>query len=214
MKHPLETAEAIARDLVEQLSGACGRIEIKGSIVRRRPMVGDIDIVCIPLLGEFRIPIYDMFVEGGERVLQVNHLDDALEALTQAGVWILDPELPRNGPRLKRLRHTPSGICADLAIADKRRWGMIATLRTGPADFSKALVTLASKRGKQVSEGLLHGHRASGYGPDGKALPCPLSDCCTQIISTPEEIDVFNRLGLDWLEPAARDVKAIFRHLI
>lgn len=47
-RYPLEYAELEARDLAHALEPFCHRIEIAGSIRRRRPDVHDIDIVVIP----------------------------------------------------------------------------------------------------------------------------------------------------------------------
>lgn len=47
-KMALERAEAIARDVVESLSPYCSRIEVAGSIRRRKLWVNDVDIVLIP----------------------------------------------------------------------------------------------------------------------------------------------------------------------
>lgn len=44
----LEFAESIASQVVEKLKPYCDRIEIAGSIRRRHPFPGDIDLVCIP----------------------------------------------------------------------------------------------------------------------------------------------------------------------
>lgn len=44
----LEKARAIAESIVDLLRPACDRIEIAGSIRRRKPWVNDIDMVCIP----------------------------------------------------------------------------------------------------------------------------------------------------------------------
>ena len=44
----LEKAEKIARKYVDLLAPFCERIEIAGSTRRKKPEVGDIEIVCIP----------------------------------------------------------------------------------------------------------------------------------------------------------------------
>jgi DNA polymerase (family X) len=47
----LEFAERLATRIVAELAPLCERIEVAGSIRRRRPMVGDIDLVVLPLEG-------------------------------------------------------------------------------------------------------------------------------------------------------------------
>jgi DNA polymerase/3'-5' exonuclease PolX len=204
----LDQIEPLANSLVEQLRSACVRIIVAGSIRRRKPEPGDIELVAIPALGHYTVA--DMFDEVREEHT-VNHLDDALATLFDLGDWKLDPVTPRDGPHYKRLRHVAAGMCCDLFITDRRRWGMIATIRTGPEDFSEELVKLAHRRGMFVRNGgLLHGHPPVFNG-EHKVQPCPLGERCTQIIETPEEADVFAALGLPWIEPAHRSAKLLQR---
>lgn len=49
-KIPLATAKEVAGQLVEQLTDACKRIEVAGSIRRCRLEIGDIEIVAIPTM--------------------------------------------------------------------------------------------------------------------------------------------------------------------
>ena len=51
MNLPLVRAKAYAEKIVRELKPFCSRIEIAGSIRRRRPICHDIDIVCIPVDG-------------------------------------------------------------------------------------------------------------------------------------------------------------------
>ena len=44
----LRQGEALAREIIEQLAPFCKRIEVVGSIRRRRPFVHDIDLLLIP----------------------------------------------------------------------------------------------------------------------------------------------------------------------
>ena len=48
MKLPLAKAQAYGAKIVAELSPYCSRIELAGSIRRKRPECHDIDIVCIP----------------------------------------------------------------------------------------------------------------------------------------------------------------------
>jgi DNA polymerase/3'-5' exonuclease PolX len=50
--HPLAEIEPVARELVELLRPVTTRIEIAGSIRRRKPTCSDIEIVCEPLIGQ------------------------------------------------------------------------------------------------------------------------------------------------------------------
>jgi DNA polymerase/3'-5' exonuclease PolX len=49
---PLDKAAKLAAKIVAALAPYCERIQIAGSIRRRRPLVNDIDIVCLPRRGD------------------------------------------------------------------------------------------------------------------------------------------------------------------
>ncbi len=206
----LTTAQSIAASLVETLRPACVRIEIAGSLRRAKAEVGDIEIVCIPITSVFTLD--DLFGQPYETVT-INHLDETLDALLYGDPWELDPQLKRNGPHYKRLRHIQAGVCCDLFITDPRRWGVIYTIRTGPAAFSQALVSQALQHHTFVDDGLLHGHsRIYKTDEQGKSipLPCPRGESCSLVVSTPEEIDFFNALGLPFVEPARRSLNVFY----
>ena len=50
-RFPIQIAELVGASLVERLEDVCDRIEVAGSIRRRRQFVGDIEILCIPKTG-------------------------------------------------------------------------------------------------------------------------------------------------------------------
>jgi DNA polymerase/3'-5' exonuclease PolX len=118
-KIPLEIAEQIARQYAERLQPFCDRLEIAGSIRRRKAEVGDIEIVALPK------PFVDLF--GNENGYQ----DPML-----AGVWV-----NKAGRRYKQYA-LPEGVNLDLFIVlPPAQWGVIFALRTGGAEFSRRLVT-------------------------------------------------------------------------
>jgi DNA polymerase/3'-5' exonuclease PolX len=202
----LRTLQPLAQALLEQLASACVRIEIAGSVRRGKPDPHDLDLVAIPMLGEFTVRNLCGEVTAA---YTIHHLDDTLGTLIQAGEWEYDPDLKRDGPKYKRLRHVGTPVCCDLSITDSRRWGMKVTLRTGPADFSKALVSGAHRRGMFVSDGLLHAHTPR-YNDKRRVLPCPQGETCPFIRETPEEIDVFDALGIPWIEPGKRNANLLY----
>ncbi|GIV65253.1 MAG: hypothetical protein AB1457_17570 [Chloroflexota bacterium] len=118
-KVPLEFAEQIAYKYAEKLLPYCDRLEIAGSIRRRKAEVGDIEIVVLPK------PFVDLF--GNENGYQ----DPVL-----AGVWV-----NKAGRRYKQYA-LPEGVNLDLFIVlPPAQWGVIFALRTGGAEFSHKLVT-------------------------------------------------------------------------
>jgi len=197
----LELLQPIAQTLIDQLSSACVRIEIAGGVRRGKAEPHDLELVALPATGEYTVP--NLFGEIIERHT-INLLEDALVTLLQAGAWDFDPDVKRNGPKYKRLRHVATGACCDLFITDRRRWGYTFTVRTGPKDFSKALVKHAHRRGMFFKDGLLHQH-APSFDEHGDVKPCLAGEKCLKIIETPEERDVFDALGLPWIDPGKRD---------
>jgi hypothetical protein len=106
------------------------------------------------------------------------------------------------GPQNKLLLF--KGFALDLFITDAERWAVTFAIRTGPSDFSHALVTPRNQMardaatGRAICAGLCHpwlevkGWRVR-HRDDHEAYP------------TPTEADVFKRLGVPWLEPTERD---------
>ena len=117
-----DDALILAKELVEALSPACRRIEIAGSVRRQKPECHDLEIVAIPSW-EVQQRL-NLFGEVGE-IIQVNRLDQRLAELFDAGEWVLDEKLPRNGPKYKRLAHLATGLCCDLFLITRQgvaRW--------------------------------------------------------------------------------------------
>jgi DNA polymerase/3'-5' exonuclease PolX len=169
-----QQAKGIADGLVEKLSPYCERISIAGSVRRLKPEVHDIEIVARPSPAIAR---KNMF---GEEYLSTNVFPDGL-----FNEW----KVLKNGPRYKQFT-LPEGINFDLfLVLPPAQFGVILTIRTGPADFSRWIVTPKYNHG---------------------ALP---GDCRVQdggvyrrggLLTMPEEIDFLNLLGLGWIEPSAR----------
>jgi DNA polymerase/3'-5' exonuclease PolX len=86
-------------------------------------------------------------------------------------------------------RVLPEGIKLDLFIAKEDNYGVIKLIRTGNQYFSKWIM------GKAV--------KISGYiCKDGYIMKPDITK-----IKTPEEIDVFNLLGIKYIEPKEREWK-------
>ena len=124
----LEEAEPIAQGVVKQLEPYCLRIEIAGSIRRKRPEVGDIEVVYIPRMG-------DMF--------------SIVEIVKK---WYKKKGEPHG---LYTQRLLPEGIKLDLFRAKPDNWGYILAIRIGSADFSKRLASAWVKAGYHGEEGML-----------------------------------------------------------
>jgi len=177
----------LAHDLKADLARGCERIEIAGSIRRQRPDPHDIEIVCIPKVLD--APIYDLF-----QVEVASAGENILFTILPPMDWGYDYVNKKNGPKYKRLRHVETGVCCDLFIVRPETWGVQLAIRTGPAAFSKELVSRPKLKQMQVKDAQLwRVHR------DHSLTPIP----------TPEEDDFFKAIGLPFIKPQDRDEFAV-----
>jgi DNA polymerase/3'-5' exonuclease PolX len=138
---PLALAERIAAEARAQLAPTRRRIEIAGSIRRRRRDVGDIELVALPIMEPTQRDLFGAVV--GERDL----LHDLCERLLAEG--LLSHRLDTNGrsafgPWFKRVvYHGVAGtLPLDLfAVVPPAQFGAPLAVRTGPAGCSHRLVT-------------------------------------------------------------------------
>ncbi len=129
----LAQADRLAEKIRVALVNACARVEIAGSIRRRREQINDVEILAEPL---WQPALF------GQADPRGSLLDPCLEELVQEG-RLGPPE--RNGPKAKRFPIPAAhggAIKLDLSIIhDPHRWPLELAIRTGPADFAHALVT-------------------------------------------------------------------------
>ncbi len=134
-------ALGIAENIVEQLAPYCERIQIAGSIRRKKPEVGDIEIVCISKKGNQRSSKTGLFAPVMGFITTVNQW-----AKVRGEAW----DKATN-------RRLPEGIALDLFTAVEDNWGYILAIRTGSAEYShKVLATGWVKKGFHGKEGFLY----------------------------------------------------------
>lgn len=195
---PLAHAEELAHEVVGLLSASCERIAIAGSIRRRRPDVGDIEIVCVPRI-ETQTRVVDLF--GTEETEELDLLNARCVGLLPDGT--LDNRLDKNGrvafgAKYKRLLY--QGFPLDVFSTTPDQWGVIFLLRTGPAEFNQQLVLKRSQGGW-----LTRGY----FFKDGRLwkLPAPYDAELAEFarpVPTFEEEDVFAALGYAYVPPEER----------
>ena len=131
----LDRANAIAEEIMGLLDGSCERKEIAGSIRRRKPDVGDIEILCIPRF------------EGG-----ADSLDRRVQGLMFRGILALRlNKLGRKvyGPKNKLMVHVPSGIGVDIFSTTEECWPVSLVVRTGGKQTNMRIATAALQKGYQ-----------------------------------------------------------------
>jgi DNA polymerase/3'-5' exonuclease PolX len=177
LRIPRELALDVADELLAILMPYCERIEIAGSIRRKKTTVKDIELVYIPKM------------EGSNNALLLE-----LDALVFTGVIEKRLNHERGTPEAwgpKHQRALYKGVPIDLfGVPDPDCWGVIFAIRTGPAEYSQQLVTRRESGGRfllpgmKVEDGTLW--------DDGKPVPCP------------EETDFFNYVGKPYVNPEDR----------
>jgi DNA polymerase/3'-5' exonuclease PolX len=143
---PLAAADAIAAEVLALLSPHCERIAIAGSVRRRRPTIGDLEIVCIPK----PFDPSPLFCSGIATV--VNQWEK------------VKGELPCRYTQ----RVLPSGLKLDLFMPHPDGYGLQLAIRTGSADWSHHVLAAAWVRaGFTSKDGLLRRNS------DGAICPTP-----------------------------------------
>ena len=174
-RYPLEQALAVAGQLLMWLAPACERIEVAGSCRRRKPDVGDLELLCIP--------------RAAENLFYKDALDEAIKTMMAHGLVYY--RLNKNGsiqygPSNKLLVHLGSGIPVDIFSIERRYWGMGLVMRTGPAEFNIRMMSRFRELG-------MRGHAYAG-----------ISSMTNHDIECPDEATVFRHLGWPYLEPEER----------
>ena len=186
-RYSRQAAQRVADEIMVELQRdppACHRVTVAGSIRRNVGQVGDIEILAIPNTG-----LTDLF---GNPVPGDSALDHRCHQLVARGVLALRPNVNGSttfGPLNKLLVHVASGIPVDIFTADLTNWGMSLLVRTGPADFCKAVMARFQYLG-------MAGHAYGGVTRDGASVDCP------------DEETVFGLLEWPYLSAERRGGKA------
>lgn len=166
----------VAATLVRILAPSCESIEVAGSIRRRKPDVGDVELLCIPRLGD----------------RDLDWLDYSLKDMLASHPRLLDLRLDKNGrtsygPQNKYLVHH-TGIPVDIFSTTPENWWVALVVRTGPAELNRAIAGKALRMGMQF-----HAY--------GRGFTSKIGDY--EIVCKSEE-DVFKAVELPYLPPHLR----------
>lgn len=179
---PLAEALAVALHLKAKLAPACFRIEVAGSVRRKRADCGDVELLCIP--------------KPSDNLFHTDALDEAVSKLLGGllPTLALRPSIKgvtTYGPKNKLLIHLPSGIGVDIFSADVENFGMSLLVRTGSREFNIRVMA-----------------RLKALGMAGHAYPSPgqggITSHSGEEIACPDEETVFRNLGWPYILPEER----------
>ncbi len=178
MRRPLADAERIAATIVTDLAPVCTRLQVAGSVRRRKEMVGDIEVVAIP-----RYEPAGLFGDRTTNALWTYlHASDAYR--------FLKGDNP-DGRYYQLALSTHDDLQVDLFLAQPDNWGLTLLVRTGSAAFSTSI--------------LARWKRAQGIGREQPgSVDGRLVDRTGQVVPTPEEDTVFVLVGMRPVDPTRR----------
>lgn len=183
-----DKAVIVAERLIGWLRPACERIEIAGSVRRGKPEVKDIEIMAVPK-SEAPKPVFgqrQVFPRMIEQVLHNMEFTRGLVEPVKGGekykqFWLLEGKI-----------HV---IKVDLfLVTPPAQWGVQMVIRTGPAEFSQWMVTQRYKSGALPDDYFVE--NGAVWDRTDASAPIPM----------PEEKDFFELCGLEWMDPAKREM--------
>lgn len=187
----LEIAREIAEGLVLHMAPHCDRIEIAGSIRREKPDVRDIEIVCIPttrtqqrvvgLFGETEDVQTNLLYEWAQQRCTRQWITWVKTGTRSRVEWNIKPDGKQWRASVEALGQQ---IYLDVFLTTPEQWGTIYLIRTGSSDFNTALMAHAKRIGRPCAEGYF--------------------SVCDVRCEAREEADVFDLLGLRYVEPKQR----------
>jgi DNA polymerase/3'-5' exonuclease PolX len=198
----LSEALTLARTISLLMSIHTSRLKIAGSIRRSKADVKDIEIVAIPKFETSLAPSGNLFEP--EQTVSRNLLWEWAQIQTEIlwikpGVSEIIPWQPKpDGKYWRGIVNLGAGedIKLDLFLCNPQNWGVISTIRTGPASFSTALVTFIKNRTPfRVQDGHLIKKDS------GEIVPCT------------EEQHFFYNAGITFVPLAAREAVDPYRVL-
>lgn len=170
-----DEAYAVADAIWNEISVVCNRMEVAGSARRAAAVVGDIDLVIEPRMRKHGL----------------------LSILTnRESLWRVENKaLTVKTKQVKLAMLEPHRCKVELYLATKDNFGWIHALRTGPQDFTTALVNIVKPWGFEFKDGQLQRRHAES----GELTP----------LATATEKELFDILGLEMIPPPQRSAPAL-----
>ena len=176
LKMPYAEAKKIADDLLVLLGEHFERLEIAGSLRRKKQLIGDIELVGIP---------YAVLDPNSFWATPISPIGAITSLMKTFGY-----KAEKSGE--KYIKFVSShGMNVDLFLCTPETWGCIFMIRTGSAEFTRKMVT------RKYAGGWCPDHL---YFRDGRLWNGG------DVLYTREEEDVFDELGLAYVPPEQRSL--------
>lgn len=188
-KFPRSLALQAAKEICDALKPVCERLTVAGSLRRRKPFVGDVEILFVPRLE--RLPDLGQtdFLAAPEPKFK-NLAEQVIEQLVTRAVIIQRKNKDGHiawGAKNKLALHTTTDVPVDLFTATAENWWNYLVCRTGGAQNNIRIASAAQKKDWQWNP------YSAGF-TDQEGNPVPVTS----------EQDVFRLVGLPYLEPHER----------
>jgi DNA polymerase/3'-5' exonuclease PolX len=141
----LAMAMKLAKRFLATLRPCCSRIEIVGSIRRRKPFVKDVELLIESLPGSIKDP-NDFFDHSIKRLAATI----ALDRLLKEGIIVKRPNVKGHlswGDENKLALHVESGMPVDFFFTTEEKWFNALVVRTGPKQSNQGIAQAAINKG-------------------------------------------------------------------
>jgi DNA polymerase/3'-5' exonuclease PolX len=182
---PATEMRQVAQEIMDWLAPSVKRICVAGSLRRGQALVGDIELLYVPLRQKEKVEgelfAVGMVDQAEKAILNLQHHRLLMPRLSVTGVRTM-------GPKNKLMLHVKSGAPVDLFAAVDSTWANNLVMRTGPQELNVKICEAAKAKGWM-------------WNPTGVGFT---NNHSHDIHPVQTEQDVFSFVGLPYQEPEAR----------
>ena len=205
---PLSVGVELARAVHFDVRPYCSRVAIAGSVRRGKPIVGDVELVCVSKPGRPVPPTQGQVGMFDDGIVAVTPADDQLTAYLRDRVedptspWALRPNVAgvtSFGPVNKYMTYDDAPV--DIFTAHPSTFGMLFFVRTGDAEWVVRAMAEFKRQGCRA-----HPYRGVEVAVDGDVTAevlAPARWAWAEVLC-PTEKTVFELLGWPFVEPEDR----------
>jgi DNA polymerase/3'-5' exonuclease PolX len=195
---PLKEAVKAATAIVEAFTPVCDKIVIAGSVRRREPTIGDLELVLMP---HRYTGFPSMFDDTEDAII--------LGKVTEEFIKVVNTfERLKGQTEGRYLKLRQDGLEIDVFMPQPHDLGRILAIRTGSADYSAKVIAggwgrlgwVGTNDGLRLASECVYGKRSHSH----KWVPITSKPTLPPVF-TSEEL-FFDFLEIPWIEPSKRNV--------